>query len=252
LNKNTQGILIISFVLLFVATALAFKYTVTSNKLKYNLETLCPNCDGYPIVRVFIDKTDIWDEDDKKQLNNLLHKIKNDLSIYEQLIIYVLDESGNKQVFNMCNPGNGDQANSLYENPRKIKAKFDQQFSKPLDSIITSILNPNTAARSPLIEVIQELSPATKNDRLFIVSDLMQNSDIVSFYKDVNSWASKSFSKKTTVDKDIKYSSVNIYFIDRSNLKQKTKDSAISFWNNHLKQIAYEVSIRRLKNGTNL
>lgn len=249
MNKNTQGILIISLVLLFVATALGFRYSVSLDKPKYNPQTLCPMSGEYPVVCVLIDKTDIWEENAGKQLSIILKKIKNNLSVYERLVIYVLDESGNKQVFNMCNPGNGDQANSLYENPRKIKYKFDQKFSNPLDLLIPDLTKPGVAKRSPLIETIQKLNPTTNNDQLIIISDLMQNSETISFYKDLNKLSSKS-SIKLIGNKNIKYRSVQVYFIDRSNLTQKIKDSVLSFWDNYLKQIADEVSISNFPSET--
>lgn len=225
--------------------ALAVYANVTEKR--YDPETFCPNEGAYPVVRVLVDKTDPWDAQGGARLEKIIRGVKENLAIHERLSISVLDQSGSDvptQVFDMCNPGRGSQANPLYKNPRRIHEKFEALFDQPLERMLADILKPGKAPRSPLIEAIHNYPVAGGQDRLIIVSDLMQHSELFSFYSDSRG-GPKNDAPKIGGQKS-RYASITVYFIDRPSLPRKVKERAIAFWKQHLGQMSSSVVFERL------
>jgi hypothetical protein len=215
---------------------------------RYDAKTFCPNEGGYPVVRILVDKTDPWDVQGGARLEKIIRSVKEDLAISERLSISVLDQSGSDvptPVFDMCNPGRGDQANPLYKNPRRIHEKFEALFDQPLERMLADILKPGKAPRSPLIEAINNFPISGGRDRLVIVSDLMQNSELFSFYSDYRGSPPRN-DTQTIGGQKSQYGSITVYFIDRPSLPRKVKERVIAFWKQYLGQMTQSVNINRL------
>lgn len=215
---------------------------------EYDPTTLCPSEGEYPVVRILIDKTDPWDKQRSVRLEKIIREIKDDLALSERMGLYVLDESGSEvpaPVFDMCNPGRGNQANPFYRNPRRVHQKFENQFDLPLEEMLVDILKPGTAPRSPILEAIKNFPDGGSQDRLVIISDLMQNSDQLSFYrKDFSSLdGANGFGMGAPINQ---YSSITVYYIDRENISEKRKDSAIAFWKQYFNQMSTSLVFNRL------
>jgi hypothetical protein len=226
--------------------ALAVYANVTEKR--YDPETLCPNGCDYPAVRILVDKTDPWDVHGSGRLEKIIRNIKDGLAVSERLSISVLDQSGSDiptPVFDMCNPGRGDQANALYKNPRKIHEKFEAMFDQPLERMLADLLKPGTAPRSPLIEAIQNFPPAGGRDRLVIVSDLMQNSELFSLYRDSRKLPALN-DPRTINGHRIQYGSITVYFIERHSVPREVKERAIAFWRRYLGQMTQALVFDRL------
>jgi hypothetical protein len=226
--------------------ALAVYANVTEKR--YDPETLCPNGCDYPAVRILVDKTDPWDAHGSGRLEKIIRNIKNELAVSERLSISVLDQSGSDvptPVFDMCNPGRGDQANSLYKNPRKIHEKFEAKFDQPLERMLADLLKPGTAPRSPLIEAIQNFPAAGPRDRLVLVSDLMQNSELFSFYRDSRKIPAPN-APRTISNHRIQYDSITVYFIDRHTVPRELKERVITYWRRYLGQMTLSLVFDQL------
>ena len=247
-NSDRQGWIIIGFVTFVFALlgALAVYATVTDKKIDPN--TFCPSNGEYPVVRILIDKTDPWDTSGRGRLEKILREIKDNLIVNERISISVLDESGSETpttVFDMCNPGRGDQANPLYNNPRRIHEKFETMFDRPLEEMLIDILKPGTAPRSPILEAIHNFPIARSNDRLVIISDLMQNSEKISFYR-----RSKGCFEPIDIHvldgQKSHYGSITVYFIDRGSMSLERKECVIAFWEQHLIQMTQSLIFYKL------
>ena len=87
----------------------------------------------------------------------------------------------------------GKQANELYENPRQIQERYQQEFLDPFKTMADKLLNSPKADRSPIMESLQALLVGTTGfldasypRRVIIVSDLLQHSNAFSFYRGGN------------------------------------------------------------------
>lgn len=247
-KSERQGWIIIGMVGAVFALLGALAVYANITEKKYDPDSFCPSEGGYPVVRILVDKTDPWDAQGSARLEKIIRRIKEDLAISERLSISVLDESGSEvptPVFDMCNPGRGDQANPLYKNPRRIHEKFEALFDRPLEAMLVDILKPGTAPRSPLMGAIRNFPAAGGSDRLVIVSDLMQNSEQFSFYRD-----NRGFPGRTEAQAldglQSQYASITVYFIERPSLPREGRERVMAFWKQYLGQMTPQVIFNRL------
>lgn len=98
--------------------------------------------------------------------------------------------SGETAVLERCHPGDPDLANPLYQNPKQIAEQFEEEFIGPLNREIDALLSMGTADSSPIAESMQKLShevlardPRQVPRRIVLVSDLVQHSEIFSFFR---------------------------------------------------------------------
>ena len=92
-------------------------------------------------------------------------------------------------LFAKCKPATGKHANELYENPSQIRERYQREFLIPINTEIEVTLTQHVPSSSPIMESLQSLIADTPNftvapgqQKLIIVSDMLQNSDIISFY----------------------------------------------------------------------
>jgi hypothetical protein len=211
-RKDKNGVLIIFGVSVVFLLLFALTYRLKASADNFDSMTLCPNNGDYPVVKLLIDKTDPWEKRDRQRLANIIRRIKDRLAEHERLSIFVLDETGTyspSPVFDMCSPGRGDQANSLYENPRLIQSKFEEKFAAPLDNI--------------------GLRGSERNVRLVVVSDMMQNTEALSLYRK-QAVAISNDKVNDLCESSYSYNSVEVYFINRPRLSVAARQEARNFW----------------------
>lgn len=92
--------------------------------------------------------------------------------------------------FALCKPKSGAAANELYENPRMIEAEYAMKFEAPLQDALAEMIPAGTADSSPIMESIQAtlagvrgFSEARYPKTLILVTDLLQHSEVFSFYR---------------------------------------------------------------------
>ncbi len=130
-------------------------------------------------------------------------------------------------VFEMCNPGTEEQVNSWIENPRQMQQKFDEQFAAPLDAVLVTLLRPGIAPRSPIIETIQGLRSSGK-ERLMIVSDMLQNSQRLSFYNSYQAFNQDNIAEVCGMSSP--YSSIEVLYVNRPGISVTRRQAARDYW----------------------
>src|SRR5712692_7447409 len=137
-----------------------------------------------------IDKTDKWTAPQEVRLRNVVLSMRDHLGLNERLTIFVFADTvkqGFPYVFSHCNPGRGSDTNIWTSNPRKWEQKFHAKFGQPLDDIMADLIKATEGPRSPILEVLIDLTnreELTRRDlprRIVLVSDMLQNSDAYSF-----------------------------------------------------------------------
>jgi hypothetical protein len=193
---------------------------------------------------ILLDATDSVSEIQKISLANLMIEIRE--SIVKDGAIAVYSVNGNGQIsrpeVEICNPGSPEQINQLTTGARLAKKRWDKEFSKPLNLLFAKSFGSGDAPISPILEAVQAISAQSFDAlkarnlenipmRLIIVSDLIQNSKSISFYKNIPSLAQF---KKSKLYKRLKASlnrvDVEIHLINRETKRNVQNVKLVNFW----------------------
>jgi len=254
-NKTVIGYIIIGICLVTFGTL--FISTLALKGEAYDSETFClDEVSAHTII--VLDKTDSLSINQQRFILNYINKEKDELRTFEKFSIFTLTENtyvNPDPVFSKCNPGTGKNANQLYQNPRKIQMRFDEFFSKPLKKNMNNMLSDNTGSKSPIFEMIKELSlrddfgENVKQRTLIIISDLMQHTAKCSHYKRRRTY--EYFSKTSyayEVATSLNSVNVKIVYLLRNNLRKTQGDDHLSFWEDYFEDMGAEVTkIRNIR-----
>jgi hypothetical protein len=91
----------------------------------------------------------------------------------------------------VCKPMTGAEAGDLVRNSAQAERRYQEAFVEPLQDVFAAMLAAGEAARSPIMESLQALMVGTADiafapgatREIVIVSDLLQHSDAMSFYR---------------------------------------------------------------------
>lgn len=189
-RKDKLGLYYIAFFIIFIVGFIAL-LAFLEKKDSFDPDTLCLDNVSFNSEIVIIDKSDAWSLSDAQKITDFLSGRMKSLNKGEQLIITLLHDNHGEAlsdiVYNRCNPGS--EANPLYENQRMVLKKYQEDFQKPLDNIISLLTTPGTANNTPLLRAISESLEKSKgvSIKVFIVSDLLEYTDEHNFYKKVPS-----------------------------------------------------------------
>ncbi len=148
--------------------------------------TLCP-IDRAPseVLVLLLDMSDEFTEPQRLKISNDLSRLQSDVQRFGLIDVYAIDGAGERvlrPVLQLCNPGNGEDLNRLYQNPDLAKKRWDD-FSQRLNSELGRLMAGSGSPTSPIMEAIQATALRTFNmpgyqdlqKRLVVVSDLLQH-----------------------------------------------------------------------------
>lgn len=211
-KKDKQGIIVMVASLLGLIVLGMIPVIVNLTSVPYDEETLCPLHEDYAHTVILIDKTDPLTETQEGLVQRLIERIKSDMLLHEKLSIYVLDDTNYSfptAKFSLCNPGTGENASPIYQNPRLMERKFEDNFGTPLTLALDGIQLGDTRPNSPVMEMIASIAalddfqPSDQRRRLIIFSDMLQNMPGYSHYRvtpDFASFANTDYARAQLVD----------------------------------------------------
>ena len=168
----------------------AWRYA--STRIVLDDSTLCPEQGPTGTFAVLLDLTDPLTSSQSARLATLMeHRVARlPAGTLVSFGVVSSDASRRGSLFAACHPGDGSAANQVYENPGLIRARFDREFMTPLRSALDETIRAATEDTSPIMESLQALlaetpafETATGLREIVIVSDLLQNSETLSFYR---------------------------------------------------------------------
>ena len=141
------------------------------------------------LLAILIDSTDeISERVARKAAIEILKEIGS-LADYSMVDLYQISQDGNHitPLYRHCRPPTGKNADELTQNRRLLKARFEE-FQTILNTTLHSLLDQKPANQSPIIESLQsvaiEMAAVDSNShRILVVSDLIQHSSRLSFYR---------------------------------------------------------------------
>lgn len=181
---------IVVIVLLGVGVAYFVNKWVSASKI--DEATLCHAGGPVNATVMLLDMTDPLNPTQQARLRNLLDNEIAASSVDTMVALGVVSEdAGNWGVrFAKCKPETGETANVLYENPAQIARRYEEEFIEPMKATLDRLVGGDSENQSPIMEAMQSLISQTPEfskvhgrRKLIIVSDMLQHSDTLSFYR---------------------------------------------------------------------
>lgn len=210
-------------------------------------ETLCPT--GQPpseVIVLLLDMSDAFSEPQLLTIRNELDRLKMSMMRFGLIEAYAVDrleQRVTRPVVHLCNPGTGEDLNSLYQNPELAHKKWDG-FVTQLDTELQRLMETPQSATSAIFEAVQASALRTFNrpeydgvpKKLVVVSDLLQNvPGKLSQYQGMQSFSDfKSSAYYSEVRADLAGVSVTILYLVRPHAPQKWPDH-YRFWEEYFR-----------------
>ena len=211
-------------------------------------DTLCRSDGPSLITAILLDSTDSFGATTKQDLSNQMWDCLNESEENHEISIFAVDairEKTLEPIIRVCNPGDPDEADPLIQSEAIIRRKWNQKFRQPLEEKLDSLLTAEEAPSSPIMESIQSVSithfqSASRDTiprRLIIISDLLQNSDEISFYTETPDF--NRFQRTPTsrwLNPDLRNVDIEIWLIQRRQPKQGDGGSLLKFFKSWLEE----------------
>lgn len=189
--------------------------------------TLCPAVPDSVTILV-VDVTDPMNLPQRQDFLNQLDRLVDQIPRYGKLAVIKVDPVSDRllaPIITRCNPGSARDVSDVDGNPKMVEKQRQEQFLAPLRSAFQNLFEASGADRSPVMESIQsvnltELQKSGEEQvkkRLIIASDLLQNTDAISFYRGLPAakdlTASQEFSRVRT---DLRGTDVELWMLQRT------------------------------------
>lgn len=155
----------------------------------------CPKGGATNFTVVLVDVTDAVTPVQAQALRNAFEAIRNDVvPVHGSLELFAVEGDGSKLLSRrvaLCKPER--EGSEYIRNVRRLERAWHERYQMPLDEALETAASSGSASRSPIMEAIQSVAVASlqlpsrerATKTLIVVSDFLQNTDQVSFYKRV-------------------------------------------------------------------
>lgn len=250
---NVRGIFklaFVAFVLLGIAGAAV--YTLR-NKSALDPSTLCPTSPT-SITTVLVDVTDAMNLPQKQDFLNELERLRDSIPRLGALKVFKVDATSERllvPVITRCNPGTDADVSALNGDKQLAAKRWEEGFRKPLDIAFADITKATPSARSPILESIQSIAlTELKNQkadgkprRLIVISDLLQNTNKISFYKGIpDSTTMLDSVPFRSVRTDLNGIDVELWMLERSDTKDSQPRALADLWEAMLRAMGGNVT----------
>jgi hypothetical protein len=158
--------------------------------------TLCPKSGPRAVHALLIDRTDPVTGQQGLEIKQHIDRLTKDPRTGQRFDFYTVEGDTQKvlePVLEICSPGQGKDANEIYENPGKIQKRFETRFAEVLTRTVSDLLKESTKPSSPIIESIRAASISSFGPfgdseipvELTIISDMVQHSALNSHFRNV-------------------------------------------------------------------
>lgn len=222
-----------------VAAAGIFAWQSAKRAGAFDPETMCPKDGGYPRTAVLLDASDSLSSSQVKAVGEYLRDLRGRLAEREWLGLFVLREDNlvlPAAEIARCNPGS--RANPLFENPRLVRRRFEEEFRRPIEEALARLArDANPQAASPILEMIEAVAldrnfDFTQARRLIIVSDMLQNAPAYSHYRGAPDFAAfrESDYGRRFMEVSLLGVQVEILYLKREAARAAQTAAHIQFW----------------------
>lgn len=259
--KNDKVGYILIGVVVTVLTAIAI-FIVMNRGADIDKESMCRSDGAFDRHIIILDMTDNYNAIQVQQIKHIIKNIVDNLAVTEQLQLYFINNtlpSEMKAELSLCNPGDGAGKSEIYSNPKLFKKRWDKRFYTPLKAKMKELSGDYTSTQSPILETIQAVNnialPYVRDEerryRVTVISDMIQNSDELSFFKTKASSLARfvdspAYSKTRT---DLEGVDIDIVIVRRDKFESLQSREYIDFWVEVLGSMSANVENIKLTDG---
>jgi hypothetical protein len=235
------GAIILALISL-VAVAVGAYFWFTANRPPArDQQTFCPLDGPSAVTVILLDTSDPLPTPTKEDAIKRLTDIADALPDYALLDIRILDPAypAGRQVFALCNPGDGRGLNEFTGNPSLAKKRWRERFREPLDKALNISMQPQPHATSPILSTLQGIAlerfsgaAAAKIEKsLVIVSDMIENEkDYTQYQGDLSYQRFKSTPAYLKSRTDLNGAHVHILYVRRFTKRPINSVQLMQFW----------------------
>lgn len=237
------------FIGLAVISAIGSMFYMNLSKVKINIdpETLC-QIGHLPtdIIAILIDATEGLPDRAARQASIKIEQILSASPENSLINLYAI-KSGNEShiepIAHICKPSNGEDVSNLTGNKNYSARQYEERFLRPLRLQINSLINANSSNTSPLIESMQsaviesfDANANTGKKRLIIVSDMIQHTNLYSFYKKKPSYKNYNEISTQTGKGLLRLDGITVEaLVVARSFSKGTREDVVRFWSLLLK-----------------
>ena len=156
----------------------------------------CPEDGDYAAqIAILVDPSDtLTSVQEGSGAPRVLATIESGAPATAEIRVYTVGRAGRgdtRAVFRVCKPVHPDEVGSLTGNPAMAERRYQEDFLAPLEQALAALLSVEGDSISPIVEGIQVAAVGAFQPRdadiprqLLIVSDMIQNSRNLSFYRE--------------------------------------------------------------------
>jgi hypothetical protein len=201
---------------------------VKSNRIDVTESTLCPKSGPRAIHVLLFDRTDPVTGQQGLEIQQHIDRLIKDPRTGQRFDFYTVEGDTQKvlkPVLEICSPGQGKDANEIYENPGKIQKRFETRFAEVLTRTVSDLLKESTKPSSPIIESIRAASISSFGPfgdseiplELTIISDMVQHSPLNSHFRSVPNFKELGRSQSwRSLQPDLRGAKVVVLYLLRS------------------------------------
>jgi len=243
---NGKAILGVALTVLALCLAGGGVYAVHALKQKrFDPETLCPLEGPKAVTLILIDKTDPLTATEQARARSLIAAEASAVRPGGRIAIKLLQQTeGTRDVVlitaaDLCNPGA--EANPLFENPKRVAARYKSAFREPVEQALASVEGAGSAPSSPIAQSIHESVEAVEANpslrlKLILVSDLMEHTGDASAYAGTLSETALRKAMPPSTQARLKGAEVRVLLLGRPRYA-KRHAAAIAIWRRFLQAI---------------
>lgn len=149
-------------------------------------ETLCRTDVPPPVTHaVLIDVTDTLSGGERVQVLNEIERLRVRLPRFALLEIYAIDSAATPEaaLISICNPGRGEDMNSLYQNPAMAERRWEEGFRDRLNQTLDEVVMRSDSQQSLIFEAVRAVATESfgrvvldgSEKHLTVFSDLLQH-----------------------------------------------------------------------------
>ena len=215
--------LVVGLIVLLLGGIGGATWWARTNRVAIDPDTLCPEQGPSAIHAILIDRSDPLTPMQQARVLQRIDEIVESAPVGGRVAIYLAESDGVEALppaLALCNPGR--DANPLYQNPRRLRERYEQTFRDRIDALLARLMLPNPRQTSPIMESLKALcidamKPVPRGIplQLSIVSDMIQHSPIASHYRNRDYRALLRSPRLQTLAVDCKGADVDILYLLR-------------------------------------
>ena len=236
-TKDRLGLLLIGLAMAALAAMAAAGFALRPPPT--DSDTLCRT--DRPVAAhtfILVDATDRLETRHRRRLRAVVAQERERLSPYDRLSIASVRADRPQEprlIFSLCNPGDGRDANPLFQNTKRAQERWDAAFGDELEKAVRRASGGRAGRASPIAASVRavaadpDFSAAIPARRLVLVSDLLEHEqEGFSLYAESADYA--GYRARNGRVADLRGVGVRVVTLDRADQGARQDAARARFW----------------------